>query len=159
MWEPRCLTTLWACMACYRDSFTLWKHSGHCCNGHSLVHLSHLGERKYTCWVTVILSCIRSKAGLGHMSCLDCGSRKICSCTLGCSEVTWCAHESLAAVHQPPQTKLLVTANKEDGPLAQIRNCENWTTKRKIRYIFVAMNRKMKSKFWENVKLRKHKIC
>jgi hypothetical protein len=22
MWEPRCLTTLWAFMACYRDSFT-----------------------------------------------------------------------------------------------------------------------------------------
>jgi hypothetical protein len=23
MWEPRCLTTLWTSMACYRDSFTL----------------------------------------------------------------------------------------------------------------------------------------
>jgi hypothetical protein len=22
MWEPRCLTTLWASKACYRDSFT-----------------------------------------------------------------------------------------------------------------------------------------
>jgi hypothetical protein len=24
MWEPRCLTTLWAFMACYKDSFTLF---------------------------------------------------------------------------------------------------------------------------------------
>jgi hypothetical protein len=23
MWEPECLKTLWACMACYRDSFTI----------------------------------------------------------------------------------------------------------------------------------------
>jgi hypothetical protein len=26
MWEPRCLTTLWAFMACYRDSFTFSRH-------------------------------------------------------------------------------------------------------------------------------------
>jgi hypothetical protein len=24
MWEPRCLTTLWAFTACYRDSFTVY---------------------------------------------------------------------------------------------------------------------------------------
>jgi hypothetical protein len=24
MWEPRCLTTLWAVMACYRDSFSFF---------------------------------------------------------------------------------------------------------------------------------------
>jgi hypothetical protein len=24
MWEPRCLTTLWACTDCYRDSFTYY---------------------------------------------------------------------------------------------------------------------------------------
>jgi hypothetical protein len=24
MWEPRCLTTLWASTACYRDSFTFY---------------------------------------------------------------------------------------------------------------------------------------
>jgi hypothetical protein len=26
MWEPRRLTTLWASMACYRDSFTFFMH-------------------------------------------------------------------------------------------------------------------------------------
>jgi hypothetical protein len=25
MWEPRCLTTLWASTACYRDSFTIFQ--------------------------------------------------------------------------------------------------------------------------------------
>jgi hypothetical protein len=24
MWDPQCLTTLWASMACYRDSFTFF---------------------------------------------------------------------------------------------------------------------------------------
>jgi hypothetical protein len=25
MWEPRCLTTQWASMACYRDSFSFYR--------------------------------------------------------------------------------------------------------------------------------------
>jgi hypothetical protein len=29
MWEPRCLTSLWESMACYRDSFTFWPLTSH----------------------------------------------------------------------------------------------------------------------------------
>lgn len=102
-----------------------------CCNGHFLEHLSDMGQTMYTCWVTVILRRIRFKAGLACVSCLD---WRICSCTIACSEVTWCPHESLAAMHQPLdtyfQTDLLETASREGGPLlSQIRNCENWTMK------------------------------
>jgi hypothetical protein len=55
---------------------------------------------------------------LVRVSCLDRGDGKIHSCALGHSEVTWCAHKSLAAVHQPLdnmyfQTELFGTANRE----------------------------------------------
>jgi hypothetical protein len=88
-----------------------------------------MGETKYTCQITVILGCIRFKPGLARMSCLDHGGGKIHSCTLHHSEITRCVHESLAAVHQPLdmyfQTELFATANREEGPLSQIRNHEN----------------------------------
>jgi hypothetical protein len=91
---------------------------------------------------------------------LDHGSRKIRSCTLGRSEVTWCEHESFAAMHQPLdtyfQTELFATGNEVRS---QIRNSESGTTISKIVYIFIARTRKMKCKFRENVKLQKHKIC
>jgi hypothetical protein len=56
------------------------------------------------------------------------------------------------------QTELFATANREGGTLSQIRNCDNWTIKRKIGYIFVARTRKMKCKVRENVKLREHEV-
>jgi hypothetical protein len=71
---------------------------------------------------------IRFKAGLAHVSCLDCG-RKIRSGVLGHSEATWWVHKSPAAVHQSPdayfQTELFVTANRGGGPLSWIINYEN----------------------------------
>jgi hypothetical protein len=55
MWEPQCLTTLWASMACYRDSFTFYLYSDRSRSSEKVDMITYLSERfkhtqkRYSC--------------------------------------------------------------------------------------------------------------
>jgi hypothetical protein len=55
MWEPRRLTTLWASTACYRDSFTFFKHINTGINLRYIVHHWHCHLRQYPTWRNIFI--------------------------------------------------------------------------------------------------------
>jgi hypothetical protein len=78
IWEPRCLTTLWAFTACYMDSFTFT------CVLCRIRDDGQRSETQYSCikytifWNVMLCSLLDAYCSFGEMSGLHLQGRKVC---------------------------------------------------------------------------------